>query len=838
METPQPQESAPAVKPAPLEPPVRKVLWSPCGWAAHWGVVVLLGILVLFTFANTLCNTEFALDNKFIILEDPRLREAKWENVKMIFTQDYWYPKAVSGLYRPLTTLSYLFNYAVLHSADKAATYHWLNLMLHWLNAVLIYFLVLVLMDKLWPALLTALLFAVHPIVTESVSNIVGRADLFAMAAVLGGFLCYAKSRVAIRKQTGSAITKSFDKPASVFALVYLIVFILVAWLVFPHNLPTALVAGILGGLTVAALGPVISTEGIRSGCWLGLMTSLMMLGVFCKESAVVLLPLIVLYDFTFRLRQLAKNWFLNLLANGWEFFIKGYIVFLPLLFTLWHVRRAVFGKLRPPELPFVDNPLIDLSFWEARLTAIKVIGRYFLLLLWPAHLSCDYSYNQIPLVQFPLSGWEDWKSVAVLGLVLAILALAVFSYRRYKTTFFFIMFFFLTFLPSSNLVPNPTFGLSLRDNTAWCIGSIMAERFMYLPSIAYAALLVILTYPFCRKLVARLDISPWAQRVWLQVVARGFLGTLALAYGIRSFVRNYDWDDDVRLWTSAAEVCPDSFKSHKSLAFALYEKDPQGKNIDRIIEEGEKAAQITDRAQIVFLHLGAYYRIKGELLSQRGADGSLVPTRKSAPFYQKSIETLRRAVPLDHAFNDDNRAKELRRGRKPEDISDIGNHEIYGNLGLSCMRIGQYNDARKAYLYMRHLSPANPDACISLASVAIAQNKLDEAAVFLLETLLLDNSRQEALRTLINVYRQIDREGNALVSPPGAQVQPRLNAESTLVRKHLCAAYLDLVQVFIGAKQYELAQTTRLNALKTCNCPPGPFDQAIAAIPPSKRRP
>lgn len=52
----------------------------------------------------------------------------------------------------------------------------------------------LVLIEKLWPAMFTAILFAVHPIVTESVTNIVGRADLFATLAVLLSFVLYAKS--------------------------------------------------------------------------------------------------------------------------------------------------------------------------------------------------------------------------------------------------------------------------------------------------------------------------------------------------------------------------------------------------------------------------------------------------------------------------------------------------------------------------------------------------------------------------------------------------------------------------------------------------------------------
>jgi len=75
-------------------------------------------------------------------------------------------------------------------------------------------------------------------------------------------------------------------------------------------------------------------------------------------------------------------------------------------------------------------------------------------------------------------------------------------------------------------------------------------------------------------------------------VAARTALGLMVIAYGARSFLRNPDWDDDERLWTKAVEACPNSFKTHKSLAFAIYEKDPEGKNIDRVIAEGERPAR------------------------------------------------------------------------------------------------------------------------------------------------------------------------------------------------------------------------------------------------------
>jgi protein O-mannosyl-transferase len=750
-------------KPANDGTSAKTTLWPAGGFLRHVGVIFVLGAIILFANVNTLRNTGFALDNKFIILEDPRLRDAcgnqppteecrkrNAENVKLIFTQDYWWPKAVSGLYRPLTTLSYRFNYGTLGNKDAAAGYHWINFVLHWTNAVLVYFMVLVLIEKLWPAFFTGALFAAHPITVESVANIVGRADLFATVSVVGGLLFYVKSTTCV---------------------------------------------------------------GWRKIPWLlGLMV-LTAFGAFCKESAVVVAPVLMLYDFTFRLRRRHANWFISTIKNYWEYFWTGYIALLPPFILLFYVRSQVFTKLRPPELPFVDNPMIDWPFWNARFTAIKVIGKYFWLLLWPQSLSCDYSYNQIPMVNFNFSTWEDWKGIIAALAVIIVIIVAIRAYTRNKPVFFYIMFFFITFLPTANLLK--------------IIGSIMAERFMYLPSIGYAGCLVIAVYAICRRLIPHLDISEWAQRIWLQVVARTTLGLIVIAFGVRTFIRNDDWEDDERLWTSAVQVCPNSFKTHKSLAFALYEKDPEGKNIDLIIEEGEKALAITRRTQIVFLHLGAYYRIKGDTLAQRAPDGSLVPSPASMPWYQKSVDVLEDAIPLDHEFNEDNRRKEIQRGRNPNLIPDIGNHEIYWNLGLSCMRLGKYDRALEAYLYMRHLSPTNPDAYISLASVYIAKGQAQEAAISLLQTLLLDSNRQEAMRLLIEIYRQIDKSGCAIAYAPN-QPQPKLNADCPIVHQNICAAYQGLIKVFLDAKQVDLAKETKGSAFKNYNCPKEELDKLL----------
>src|SRR5579859_4594206 len=117
-------------KPAPLPPrrsPVPALLIS-----------AGLGLVALLAYANSFTG-EFALDNKLIILQDPRLTAVNAEHLQQIFQQGYWWPNITSELYRPLTTLSYLFNYSVLGNGPRPTGYHIANFLLHWANVVLLF---------------------------------------------------------------------------------------------------------------------------------------------------------------------------------------------------------------------------------------------------------------------------------------------------------------------------------------------------------------------------------------------------------------------------------------------------------------------------------------------------------------------------------------------------------------------------------------------------------------------------------------------------------------------------------------------------------------------------
>jgi protein O-mannosyl-transferase len=158
----------------------------------HAGAMLLLLAAILVTYANSF-EGKFLGDGGALILEDARVQSVSRDNLDLIVRQQYWYPTADSGVYRPLVTLSFLFNYAIAGNADRPAGYHWINLALHAANAMLVWLLALMVWKRPLPAFFTAAIFAVHPVNVESVTNIAGRADLMAGMGALIGLVLYTR---------------------------------------------------------------------------------------------------------------------------------------------------------------------------------------------------------------------------------------------------------------------------------------------------------------------------------------------------------------------------------------------------------------------------------------------------------------------------------------------------------------------------------------------------------------------------------------------------------------------------------------------------------------------
>ena len=157
----------------------------------------LLALLVGLAYGNSLWNG-FVYDDRAVIVENKLL--IRLGNLPGLFTSDYWAggrdPYGAIGdrsLYRPLVLVSYALNYAV--GGLNPIGYHLVNLLLHLLVTWLVYLLAFRLRLSMGAAVAAAAIFAVHPLHTEAVTGIVGRAELLMALGVLGSLWWAATGR-------------------------------------------------------------------------------------------------------------------------------------------------------------------------------------------------------------------------------------------------------------------------------------------------------------------------------------------------------------------------------------------------------------------------------------------------------------------------------------------------------------------------------------------------------------------------------------------------------------------------------------------------------------------
>ena len=144
---------------------------------------VLIFIGAVAAYGNSFGNG-FAYDDATVISGNQIVTEGR---VRDALSAPYW-PDMVDGigLYRPVTSASYAAEWRLWNG--HPAGYHAVNVLVHAAVSLLVFLLLLALAPPL-PALVGAGLFALHPVHTEAVANVVGRAELYSalffMAACL-----------------------------------------------------------------------------------------------------------------------------------------------------------------------------------------------------------------------------------------------------------------------------------------------------------------------------------------------------------------------------------------------------------------------------------------------------------------------------------------------------------------------------------------------------------------------------------------------------------------------------------------------------------------------------
>ena len=309
-----------------------------------------------------------------------------------ILTQPSWWGVARGALWRPLTTLTFALDHA-LHGITPLG-YHAVNVGLHAGVSVLVLVVFARVASAPLAAVVAALLFAAHPVHTEAVASVVGRAELLAAGGFFLAWLCFL---AADRARCGA--TDGGLRPTS--------------------GAPSRLRRSLLEAAGVAVF----------------------FCAMLSKENALALPLVLVLADLLYPPRGYTAAAVVRARTPRVLALVAAAGLFVAL-------RGTVVGLLAQT-VDLLDNPLVALPPGARLLTAIKVIGFYAWRLLVPLRLSADYSYQQIA----PVTSVVDAQFIGGLAVLLGVPAVAWWARRRAPAVALGMGFMALTFALVSNLL-------------------------------------------------------------------------------------------------------------------------------------------------------------------------------------------------------------------------------------------------------------------------------------------------------------------------------------------------------------------------------------------------
>eukprot|EP00803_Ostreobium_quekettii_P011106 evm.model.scf_344.3 EVM.evm.TU.scf_344.3 scf_344:28738-43688(+) len=359
-----------------------------------------------------------------------------------------------------------------------------------------------------WEAALAATLFGLHPVHTEAVAGIVGQAELLSALLSISALLWYLH---AINNGPASQPLVHGGRWAAACVAVAL-----------------ALIAALCKEIGITALGSMLVADFFLSPA--------------CAHGPPAGGKNVVQNRMRRALRRALLLAFVGVMYVKARSWVAGD-----------HIVR-IYRKVENP-IPFADS-------WLTRvLTTGYIQAKYAQLLLWPSPLSADWSFACIPYVET----LSDPRNLCTLALYFALAAVAV-DARPWKM----LLELTGTEAPPSDaslvrskyrccllygLVVCPFFPAS---NVLFYVGTLVAERLLYFPSVGFCLLLAHIVVGPTKRLLkgkSRLSRSGDSLSKGAAVVA-----VLAL-YATHTVQRNRDWESEETLFISAQQVCLDSAK-------------------------------------------------------------------------------------------------------------------------------------------------------------------------------------------------------------------------------------------------------------------------------------
>lgn len=646
-----------------------------------WKEISLLTSLVILCYWNSLfCG--FVFDDVSAILDNKDLHPST--PLLNLFRNDFWgTPMAEERShksYRPLTVLTFRLNY--LFSELNAASYHFLNVLLHAVVCILFMRLCLLFLDQT-SSLCASLLFAVHPIHTEAVTGVVGRAELLSSIFLLGAFLFYTKSR----------------RPDHS-----------IVWL------------------------PIVITVVLVAAATL------------CKEQGITVIGICCVYEvfvaqgFTLpslleTVLQVLRGKFI--LPYGTLQTLLKIIVLIISTLALVIIRVQVIQSQLPVFTRF-DNPAAVSPTPTRQLTFNYLLPVNAWLLLNPSELCCDWTMGTIPLVETLL----DCRNIATIAFYLLVGLLALHSLRHShssaKTIIMALSFIVLPFIPACNLF--------------FPVGFVVAERVLYVPSMGFC-ILVAHGFKTLSSQGASKKIS------WI------LMGVLLLTHAMKTFNRNWDWESEYTLFTSALKVNQNNAKLWNNVGHALENQHKYEGALKYFLQ----ATRVQPDDIGAHMNVGRTY--KNLNLSKEAEEAylvakSLMPQIIPGKKYATRVAPNHLNVYINLANlirNNDTRLEEADQLYRQAISMRPDFKQAYISRGELLLKMNKPTEAKDAYLRALELDHTNADLWYNLAIVNIEMKRPDEAMTNFNQALQLNPRHKLAL---FNSALLMQESGDAALRP------------------------------------------------------------------------
>ncbi len=312
------------------------------------------------------------------------------------------------------------------------------------------------------------------------------------------------------------------------------------------------------------------------------------LLALMSKEPAMALLLFIPAFEF---LPGSVKR----------EGFWKRYLPYIGVAIFYMAIRSIILGGII-----YEKNP--ELTFYESVLNIFPLLSGYIWKLIYPANLNVLYEFH-------PVSSIIDGPVIFAL-LTISALAVSLYLVRRRALILFLIVWIFVPILPVL-YVPALT-------------GAAFAERYLYLPSAAYA---ILLSYSFVTIYNFR------ESSIFRNAMIVAALVLIAV-FAFSTVKRTSVWRDEVTLWTDGVKKSPLLSNVHYNLAWA-YEQEG---NRAGAAKEYNEAIRLDTGKKFPDAHynLGNIYYREGRLgdaLAQFRAARDIDPAFMDAALKVKDLE-------------------------------------------------------------------------------------------------------------------------------------------------------------------------------------------------------